>query len=107
MSAVWRCGVCEAVNQGGRMCSACGAALTRRSAVTTSVRDRISPVRPPAPAVTVLPEPVRRSINREPVEPDEWAPYETGPRIDVLPLPGGCLFSVGPRRRRRRRRWFL
>ena len=105
MSTIWRCAVCEAVNQGGRTCGVCGAALTRRSAVVTSARGRLAPAPPPTRTETPLPEPVRRAINREPVEPEEWALFETEPRIDVLPLPGGCLFSVGPRRRRRR--WLL
>lgn len=107
MSTIWRCAVCESVNQGGRTCMACGAALTRRSAALTSARGRLSPAPPPTPVERPLPEPVRRAINREPVAPEEWELFETEPRIDVLPLPGGCLFSVGPRRRPRRRRWLL
>jgi hypothetical protein len=92
---MWTCGVCETVNHGGRSCTACGAPLTRRSAVTTSVRDRLAPV--PPPVADPLPEPVERAINRTPVPADEWEAYDTGPRIDVRPLPGGCLFVVGPR----------
>ncbi len=107
MSTIWRCAVCESVNQGGRSCVVCGAAMTRRSAVVTSARGRLTPAPPPTRIEAApLPEPVRRAINREPVEPEEWGLFETEPRIEMLPLPGGCLFSVGPRRRRRRR-WLL
>jgi hypothetical protein len=95
VNALWKCAVCETVNDGGRSCSACGAPLTRRSAAATAIRGRITPV-PPPPAAAPLPEPVRRAINREPVDEPEWSRYE--PSFTVLPLPGGCLFTVRPRR---------
>ncbi len=94
MNAIWRCGVCETVNDGGRTCAACGADLTRRSSVTTAVRARLTPVGPPPPPVTPEPplaEPVRRAINREPVEEEEWAEYEDSGRLIPIPIPGGCL----------------
>jgi hypothetical protein len=75
---------------------ACGAPLTRRSAAVTAVRGRIAPVPPPPPAAP-LPEPVRRAINREPVDESEW-PYDDT-NWTVVPLPGGCLFTGTPRRR--------
>ena len=96
MSAWWKCAVCEAVNQGGRYCSACGALLTRSSAAATAIRGRITPA-PPPPPVEPLPEPVRRAINREPVDESEW-PYDDT-NWTVVPLPGGCLFTGTPRRR--------
>jgi hypothetical protein len=95
-AALWKCAVCETVNDGGRTCSACGAPLTRRSAATTAIRGRIAPA-PPPPPVTPLPEPVRRAINREPVDDSEW-PYDDV-KWTVVPLPGGCLFTGTPRRR--------
>lgn len=94
MSAAWQCAVCETVNHGGRNCSACGAAMTLRSAAVTSVRARVAPVTPPAPAP--LPEPVRRAINREPVD-DDWD-YDN-PTVHMIPIPGGCLVTSSPRRR--------
>ncbi|HZB50806.1 MAG TPA: hypothetical protein VE547_17090 [Mycobacteriales bacterium] len=96
MNALWTCAVCETVNDGGRSCSACGAPLTRRSAAATAIRGRIAPA-PPPPPLEPLPEPVRRAINREPVDESEW-PYEDM-RWQVVPLPGGCLFTATPRRR--------
>ena len=95
MNALWKCAVCETVNDGGRFCSACGAPLTRRSAAATAVRGRIAPV-PPRPPVAPLPEPVRRAINREPVDESDW-PYEES-SFTMVPLPGGCLFTARPRR---------
>lgn len=97
MTALWRCGVCETVNQGGRNCSACGAAMTLRSAAATSARGRLVPVPLPPPAATPLPEPVRRAINREPIPEEEW-PYEKSD-LRVLPMPGGCLITSTPRKR--------
>lgn len=97
MTATWRCAVCEAVNHGGRTCSACGADLTRRSTVVTATRARLVPTPPPPPPPAPLPAPVRRAINRDPVEEEEWEEYEDR-SFDVLPIPGGCLFNVGPRR---------
>lgn len=96
MNALWKCAVCETVNDGGRSCTACGAPLTRRSAAATAIRGRIAPV-PPPPPVAPLPEPVRRAINREPVDESEW-PYEEG-SFTMVPMPGGCLITATPRRR--------
>ncbi len=95
MSGVWQCAVCETINHGGRSCTACGAAMTLRSAAATSVRGRVAPVPPPPPAAP-LPEPVRRAINREPVDDAEWD-YDN-PTVHMVPIPGGCLFTSGPRR---------
>jgi len=95
VNALWTCALCETVNDGGRSCSACGAPLTRRSAATTALRGRIAPV-PPPPPLAPLPDPVRRAINREPVDESDW-PYEET-RLTVVPMPGGCLLTNMPRR---------
>jgi hypothetical protein len=96
MNALWRCSVCEAVNQGGHECSACGAAMTRRSAAATSVRGRVAPVPmlsvPPEP----LPPPVRRAVNREPVVEEEW-PYDDELSFKMIPGPGCCIVVGTPR----------
>jgi hypothetical protein len=96
MNALWQCAVCETVNEGGRSCTACGASLTRRSAAATAVRRRVAPIPPPPPSAP-LPEPVRRAIKREPIDEAEWPYEETS--FNMIPLPGGCLFTVKPRRR--------
>ena len=98
MSALWRCAVCETVNDGGRTCAACGADLTRRSAVTTAVRAKVTPPAPARPAPAPVAEPVRRAINREPVPEAEWEEYEDEARTIFLPMPGGCLMIGGGRR---------
>lgn len=95
MSALWRCGVCETVNDGGRTCSACGADLTRRSSVTTAVRTKLTPPAPVRPAPAPVAEPVRRAINREPVPEAEWEEYEAESDLRFLPVPGGCLVIGG------------
>jgi len=95
VNAIWRCGVCETVNNGGRTCSACGADLTRRSTVATVARARLTPPVPPPPPPVPLPDPVQRAINREPILEEEWEEYEMEPFM--MPVPGGCLFNV-PRR---------
>jgi hypothetical protein len=66
--------------------------------VATVARARLAPQPPqPPPPAAPLPDPVRRSINREPVPEEEWEEHESS-RIGMLPFPGGCLFTVGPRR---------
>jgi hypothetical protein len=96
VNALRQFAVCETVNSGGRSCTACGAAMTRRSAAVTAVRSRVAQAPPPPPAAAPLPEPVRRAINREPVDEEEW-PYDES-SFTMTPLPGGCLFTVKPRR---------
>ena len=96
---MWTCAVCETVNPGGRTCNACGAQLTRRAAVTTTVRGGLPTPLPPV--LPPLPEPVQRAINREPIPPEEWEAYEAENRLDVRPIPGGCLLVFGPRPRPR------
>lgn len=97
MIATWRCGMCETVNHGGRACSACGADLSRRSRVLTETRARLTPPAAPPPPSAPLPVVVERAINREPVAEEEWEDYEAE-SFDMLPIPGGCLFSFGPRK---------
>ena len=99
MKGTWQCGVCETVNDSDRTCAACGADLTRRSTITTSVRNRLTPALPPPNVAAPLPEPVKRAINREPVSEEEWVEYETG--YGIRPIPGGCLINLGPRPIRR------
>jgi hypothetical protein len=99
VSTLWRCSVCETVNQGGRECSACGAVMTRRSAAVTAVRGRVAPVPPPPDPQQPLPPPVKRAINREPVIEEEW-PYDDELSFRMVPVPGGCVMVGTPRGRR-------
>ena len=98
MSTVWRCSVCEAVNQGGRECAACGAVMTRRSAAATTLRGRVAPVPPIQDPRQPLPPPVERAINREPVVEEEW-PYDDESSFRMIPVPGGCIMVGTPRSR--------
>jgi hypothetical protein len=52
MSTPWRCAVCEAVNQGGDTCAACGARVTQTVVQAPPARapEAPAPRRPPAPA---------------------------------------------------------
>ena len=95
MNAVWRCGICETVNQSGTTCAACGAEMTRRSAVSASVRERLAPVPPLPDPSRPLPPPVERAINREAIDEEEWPYDDTSFRM--IPVPGGCIMIRGPR----------
>ena len=103
MSLIWRCRVCEGVNQGGRTCATCGAEVPRgeplRAAVRTRLPSTLEPVPPPVP-----PTPRRRQLRELPtvhelsrLDPDEM--FEGAYGLDMRPLPGGCLVSFMPRRR--------
>ena len=111
MSAVWRCPVCEGVNQGGRTCGTCGSVVPHGEKVRAAVRTR-SPRADSSIAPPVPPTPRRREMRDLP-SPDELRevdPYDLftrGGDFDIEIVPGGCLVPVGPRpRRRRRRSWF-
>jgi hypothetical protein len=102
MSSVWRCRVCEGVNQGGRTCAICGAVVPRGESVRAAVRTRLPSTLEPAPA-PVPPTTGRRELRQWPtpdemslLEPDEMYAAENG--FNIRPLPGGCLFTFGPKR---------
>ena len=92
MSTRWRCAVCEAVNDGGDTCSACGARVTQTV---------VQPPRPaeatPAPERTPAPEqtaedaatdvPVRELPRRGRLEPDrpDDGPYDIFDLLDLTP----------------------
>ena len=110
MSGVWRCRVCEGVNQGGRTCATCGAVVPVGEPVRAAVRTRIPTTTRSAPP-PVPPTPRRRDLDELPTleelllgDPRDL--FSPGGRLEVTPLPGGCLVSPMPRRRRRRRHWF-
>lgn len=103
MSKVWRCRVCEAVNQGGRTCATCGAVVPIGEPVRAAVRTRLPSEAPPA-VKPVPPTPRRRELRSLPppevMEIDSFEEF-AGPDFEIVPLPGGCLVTSGPRRRRR------
>lgn len=92
MSTQWRCAVCEAVNDGGDTCAACGAKVTR-----TVVQAPPAPRRTAAPKQAQAPEgrvgddtatdiPVRELPRRrlEPDRPDDGA-YDVYDLFDLFP----------------------
>jgi hypothetical protein len=106
VTVVWRCRVCEAVNRGGRECATCGAVVPRGEPLRAAVRTRVPTAtrRSPAP---VPPTPRRRELRALPapeelILADPFDLFAAPDGFDVRPLPGGCLVSMGPRRRRRR-----
>lgn len=100
--SVWRCRVCEGVNQGGRVCATCGAEVPRGEPVRAAVRTRLPSTLEPAPSP--VPPTATRNELREMPTPDELSrldPYEmynAENGFDITPLPGGCLFTFGPKR---------
>ena len=89
MSTRWRCAVCEAVNDGGETCAACGAEVTQT--VVEPVVEPTPAEAPPAPeraqgddVATEIP--VRELPRRQPesVQPDD-GPYDVFDLFDVVP----------------------
>jgi hypothetical protein len=109
MSAIWRCRVCEGVNQGGRVCATCGTEVPVGEPLRAAVRTRMpSTTAPAAPAPSPVPPTTRRRELRSMPSPDELRmldPEElfTRPDLKILPIPGGCLVSVVPKELRPRR----
>jgi len=116
MSGVWRCRVCEAVNQGTRTCASCGTVVAVGEPVRAAVRARMPSRDPgavlPPPPPPVPPAPRRRELRAMPTledllfarPPDMFSSDE---RLRVRPIPGGCMVAPVPRRSRRRRRgWY-
>ncbi len=100
---MWRCRVCEGVNQGGRVCATCGAEVPRGEPLRAAVRTRLPP-KPTAVPPPVPPTTSRRDLRALP-SPEEMGRIETDGRLstfdglDIVPLPGGCLMSFGSGRR--------
>jgi hypothetical protein len=100
---IWRCRVCEGVNQSGRICATCGAEVRVGEPLRAAVRTRL-PAKPAAAPPPVPPTANRREL-RTTVTPEELGridpdgEFSTYDGLDIVPLPGGCLVSFGPRRR--------
>ena len=91
MSTQWRCAVCEAVNDGGETCAACGATVTETvvqapPAEPPPVRERATAPQagPGDDAATEVP--VRELPRRGRLEPDrpDDGPYEVYDLFDVV-----------------------
>ena len=100
MSAMWRCRVCEAVNRGGRTCTTCGAVVPVGEPVRAAIRTRLPSQT--APDVRPVPPTTRRRELRS-LPPPEAIRFETFEDVadegyEIIPIPGGCLVTSGPRR---------
>ncbi len=96
MSTPWRCAVCEAVNQGGDTCAACGARVTQtviqapppEATEATSVPRRTSAPEGTLDDDTATEVPVRELPRRrlEPDRPDD-GPYDVYDLFDLVSAP--------------------
>jgi hypothetical protein len=93
MSTQWRCAVCEAVNDGGDACAACGAKVTQTVVqAPPAPRETAAPKRTPAPEGRIGDDaaeiPVRELPRRrlEPDRPDD-GPYDVYDLFDLIPAP--------------------
>jgi hypothetical protein len=91
MSTPWRCAVCEAVNQGGDTCAACGARVTQTVVQAPPAEAAPAPRRSSAPQGTpdddaATEVPVRELPRRrlEPDRPDD-GPYDVYDLFDLVP----------------------
>ena len=105
----WRCRVCEAVNHGGRTCATCGAAVPAGEPLRAAVRNRVPPASATGAPPPVPPTPTRRDRRELPtiddiLRADPSALFMPGTRMEIRPLPGGCLLAPVPVRRRSR--WY-
>jgi len=100
---IWRCRVCEGVNQGGRTCATCGAQVPATEPLRAAARTRIpKPTRVAAPPAPVPPNTPRRELRTMPTPEDmsRMDPFDLlSGRGDfkIIPIPGGCLFAGAPR----------
>ena len=101
MSTQWRCAVCEAVNEGGDTCAACGARVTQTVIQAPPAPRRAAtpkPTQPPEARVgdgtatdvgdgTATDIPVRELPRRPRLEPDrpDDGPYDIYDLLDLTP----------------------
>jgi hypothetical protein len=91
MSTRWRCAVCEAINDGGDTCAACGARVTQTVTQAPSAEAAPAPKRTAASEGTVRDEaatdiPVRELPRRGRLEPDR--PDDVYDLFDLAPAYG-------------------
>ena len=100
---VWRCPVCEGVNQGGRVCTTCGTEVPPGEPLRAAVRTRLPPRTEPVAPPPVPPTASRRELRYVPTPEELYfnnrgGTYSSFDDIDIRPLPGGCLAAFGPAR---------
>ena len=94
MSTRWRCAICEAINDGGDTCAACGARVTQTVVQAPPAEAAPAPKRTAASGGTVPDEaatdiPVRELPRRGRLEPDrpDDGPYDIYDLLDLTPAP--------------------
>jgi hypothetical protein len=92
MSTRWRCAVCEAINDGGDTCAACGARVTQTVVQPPPAEATPAPKRTAASEGRVGDEaatdiPVRELPRRSRLEPDrpDDGPYDISDLLDLVP----------------------
>jgi hypothetical protein len=92
MSIRWRCAICEAVNDGGETCAACGATVTQTVVQPMPAEAPSTPERAPGDDdATEIP--VRKLPRRRPETDaayDTYEPIGTRPRVRVY----GCCLPI-------------
>ena len=85
MSIRWRCAICEAVNEGGETCAACGATVTQTVVQPIPAEAPSPPERAPRDRdATEIP--VRELPRRRPeAEPPGDGPYDIYDLVDMVP----------------------
>jgi len=88
MSTRWRCAICEAVNDGGETCAACGATVTQTVVQPMPTEAPSPPTRTPGQDdATEIP--VRELPRRRPeAEPPGDSPYDIYDLVDMVPTAG-------------------
>jgi hypothetical protein len=86
MSTRWRCAICEAVNDGGETCGACGATVTQTVVQPMPAEAPSTPERAPGDNdATEIP--VRELPRRRPeTEPPGDGPYDIDDLFDMVPM---------------------
>jgi hypothetical protein len=84
MSTRWRCAICEAVNEGGEICAACGAKVTQTVVQPKPAEAPSAPERSPGEQeATEIP--VRELPRRPETEPTADGPYDIFDLFDTVP----------------------
>jgi hypothetical protein len=85
MSIRWRCAICEAVNDGGETCAACGAKVTQTVVQPIPAEAPSPPERAPS-EIDAIEIPVQELPRRRPeTEPSGDGPYDTYDLFDMVP----------------------
>ena len=85
MSIRWRCAICEAVNDGGETCAACGAKVTQTVVQPIPAEAPSPPERAPS-EIDANEIPVRELPRRRPeTEPPGEDPYDIYDLVDMVP----------------------